>query len=145
MKNYDPGLVIATFKGVVFQGFASGTTISAERTTDTFTSEVGNQGDVVRSRSRDRRGRVTFTLQSASPTNALLAGFVASIEESDGIDPTVDVGPLLIKDLNGATLITAREAWIVRPANVTYADVHSPREWVIEAANLKILGGGAIR
>lgn len=144
MKNYSPDLVIAVFKGVVLQGFAPGTMISADRSNDTFTTEAGAQGDVVRTRSADRRGRVVVTLQSASPTNALLGAFVAAGEEAEGLNLAVDVGALLIKDLNDTVLVSAEQAWIVRPAKVDKADSHQPREWTFEAAKLIIAGGGAI-
>lgn len=143
MKNYDPKRIVATWKAIAIVGYATGTFLQAERDNDTFTTEAGAQGDVVRTKSHDRRGKVTFTLQSTSPANDLLSVFALAGEEGNSVD--ADVGALLVKDLNGTTLLAAEEAWISKPPSVEYADTHQPRQWVLHCANLKMFVGGALR
>ena len=137
--NYDPGRVIVTFRGILIQGFADGTFVNAERTEDAFAKVVGASGDVTRVRSRDRSGEVTLTLQAASPTNDLLSA-VAQIDESTGLG----YGPLLIKDLNGNTLLLAEQAWIRKAPAVEFGTDASNREWVFDCAALDMTVGGAV-
>jgi hypothetical protein len=143
MKNHDPKRYVLVFKGHQLRGYADGTFIEVERLTDTFSESVGAQGDVVRIKSHDRRGTVTAQLQSASPSNDVLSAWAIAGEEGNTVD--ADVGALLVKDLNGTTVASAMEAWIVKPPNIGVATDHSPRQWVFRCANLKMLVGGSLR
>jgi hypothetical protein len=138
-NTYDPGKVAASFRGVPLIGIASGTFISAERTEDAYSMEVGSGGDVTRVQSRNRTGSVTFTLMAASPANDLLSG-LARQDELFG----VGFGPLLVKDLNGNTLLAAETAWIRKVPTVDFADEAGAREWVIDCAELRMHVGGQI-
>ena len=139
-NNYDPGRVVASFNGIPFLGFMDGTFISAERTEDGFTMQVGAGGDVTRVRSRDTTGSVTLTLQAASPTNDLLSS-IALTDELFG----TGTGALMVKDLNGNTLLEAPIAWVRKLPTTEFADEASSREWVFDCANLiKFVGGGVI-
>lgn len=128
-----------TFAGIVIYGYAEGTMISAERNTDTFTLKQGTQGDGTRVRSRDRSGKVTFNIQGPSSCNDLLSARIV-LDELSGLGK----GPLLIKYHGGTDLVTAANAWLTRPANLEYADDPSPREWVVEAHELKMNIGGTL-
>ena len=138
-KQWDPGLVVMTFAGIIIYGYAEGTMISAERNTDTFSLKQGAQGDGTRVRSRDRSGKVTFNLMGATGCNDLLSARVR-LDELSGTGK----GPLLIKYVGGTDLVTAANAWLTRPANLEYADDPSPREWVLEAHVLKMIIGGTL-
>lgn len=138
-KNYDPGRVVGSWRGIPFLGFMDSTFLSAERSEDAFALSVGGQGDVTRVRSRNRTGTVTLTLQAASPTNDLLSA-QAILDELTGLG----YGPLLIKDLNGTTLVEAAIAWIKKAPSVEFATDASGREWTFECAELTIVAGGAV-
>src|SRR5215470_4583414 len=135
--NYDPGQVVATWGSIVFAGFAEGSFIVAERDEDAFTKSVGATGDVVRVRNRNRAGSVRFTLQMSSPTNDELSDQAALDELSGG-----GVASLLIKDLNGTTLLHATDAWIKKLPSTEYAKEASKREWALDCAELDMLVGG---
>ena len=138
-KQWDPGLVAMTFAGIIIFGYAEGTMLEVERNTDTFSLKMGAQGDGTRVRSRDRSGRVTFNIQGASGCNDLLSAQVR-LDELTGLGR----GPLLIKYVEGTDLVTAANAWLVRPSNLEYSDAPSPREWMIEAHELKMNIGGTL-
>lgn len=143
MKNYDPKRQIVIFKGIQLRGFHAGTFIECERNSDTFTVESGADGEPVRTRSHDKTGTVKVTLQGASPSNDLLSAIMLAGEQGTTVDG--DVGPIMVKDLNGTTVAIAAEAWIKKPANFTAASEHTPREWTFECGKLEILIGGALR
>jgi hypothetical protein len=141
-KNHDPKRYVVVFGGHQVQGYASGTFVQVARESDSFSDEVGAGGDVVRSRTHDKRGSVTITLQAASPSNDVLSAFV--IADELGVTVNAGVKPLLVKDLNGTTVATAAEAWVQKPAEIEGAAEHTNREWVIRCAQLNINVGGSI-
>ena len=138
-RNLDPGKYILVFNGVQLTGFQNGTFISVERKTDTFSDEAGGQGDVVRVRSRDKRGTVTVTLQGASSSNDVLSTFAAT-DEAAG----TAYGPLLVKDLNGTSIYQGTNAYIAKYPKNDLGDTHTPREWVIAVPNLDMFTGGFV-
>lgn len=138
-RNYDPGKIVCSFKGVQILGFMDGTMVLGERSEDSFETAVGSQGDVARVRKRNKSGQVTFTLQQVSPTNALLSA-IAELDEEFG----TGVGALFVKDLNGADLMVADNAWIQKPPNMENGDTLSSREWIIACAEIRLFSGGAL-
>lgn len=138
-KNYDPAKVILTLQGNRLLGFMDGTFISAERTEDAFSLAVGAGGDVTRVRSQDKSGTVTLTLQAASPSNDVLSALAAT-DELTGLG----YGSLIVKDLNGTTLLSASNAWVRKLPVTEFADEASGREWMIDCAELEMFVGGAV-
>ena len=138
-RNYDPALVVATFKGILLQGFMEGTFILGERNEDTFAPAVGAQGDVTRVRSRNKTGLVTMTLMAESPSNDLLSN-VMLLDEEFGLG----VGPILVKDLNNTSLLLAEDAWIQKPPAGEYSTDATSREWIIACASLSVFIGGSV-
>lgn len=138
-KTYSPDLVLAIFGPNRIQGFADGTFVKVERNEDSFKVLVGADGEVTRTRSLNRSGRVTFTLLQTSESNLYLAALVAADElTSNG----TGVLPLMIKDRNGNSLHAASEAWVLKPAAGEYGKEVGTREWVIECGDLKTFEGG---
>lgn len=137
LRTYDPRNVLASLGEVSLTGFADGTYIVVERTSEAFTKIVGAGGDVVRTRNRDRSGTVTVTLLASAPENDLLAG-IAAEDELTG----TGVRAMLVKELNGTTLASAQNAWIRKVPTVEYAKEHGTREWVIDVENLDLFVGG---
>lgn len=138
-NNYDPQKVTLSFAGIIVTGFAADTFISIERTEDSFSMDVGSQGDVTRVRSRDRTGSVTFTLQAGATVNQLLSS-QQQLDELTG----AGTGPMQMKDLNGTTLCTAAISWLRRPANVERASGPSNNEWVLDCETLTMNVGGFV-
>lgn len=138
MSNYDPGRIVATFKGIPVLGFMDGTFIEAQRNEDAFSVAVGAQGDVARVRNRNVTGTVKMTLQAVSPTNDRL-----SAQHAADVVSGVGEGALLVKDLNGTTLLHAESAWIKKLPDVAYSADLPGREWTFECADLEMVVGGA--
>ena len=139
LKNYDPLKIIVVLGEIQFQGFAEGTFVTTEQETDTFTKSVGAGGDVTRVRNHNNSGRMTVTLIQTSPTNDLLSARF-NVDKATGLN----TAPLMIKDLNGTTLLEAPNAWIVKRAEVEYGSEASNREWMIDYDQLLGINGGAL-
>lgn len=141
MRNYDPAKIVVTFRGVQLTGFAEGTFLTSSREEDGFTKEVGADGLTTRIQNRNRSGMVSLTLQGASPSNDVLTNY-ARTDELTGFG----YGELLVKDLNGTTLIAASDAWIRKIPDVEYAkDSNGGREWIFDCETLDIVVGGNTR
>jgi hypothetical protein len=138
-RNYDPGRIVMVWNGIQIQGYGPDTFVKASRNEDNFTEQVGANGDVVHVRNRNRAGKVTFTLQDASPSNDALSS-AAVADELTGLN----FGALMIKDLNGTTLIQAANARIQKYADAEYAADAGTNDWVIMCAELEMFLGGEI-
>jgi hypothetical protein len=137
VKSYNPADVSVIFAGIPIEGYADGTFLVAARDNQSFTKMVGSDGEGARAKSNDAGGTITLTLMQTSISNDALSAQMALDEASgDG------VGPLLIKDGSGRTLIVAESAWIQKPADAEFGREISNREWVIETDNMQIFDGG---
>ena len=139
LHTYDPAQVTIIFAGIPVSGFAEGTFVSIERNEDSFTLQVGADGEATRAKSNNRSGRVTLTLIQSSIVNDAFSALLAVDENSPSGD---GIGPLLIKDLSGRTLVAAETAWLVKPATAEFAREATEREWVIETDRLNTFIGG---
>ena len=138
-KVYDPASVLCVFAGIPLSGFAEDTVVSVEYNEDAFTLKMGVDGDGTRAKSNNRSATITFHLMQSSDINDLLS----AVHLLDLNSPSGDgIGPLLIKDNNGRTLMLAEQAWIKKTPSVEFAKEPGPREWVLETANLEPFIGG---
>lgn len=138
-RNYDPGRIVLVWNGIQIQGYGPDTFVKASRNEDNFTEQVGANGDVVHVRNRNRTGKVTFTLQDASPSNDLLSA-AAIADELSGLQ----VGPVMIKDLNGTTLVQCANARIQKYADLEYAAAAGTNDWILMCAELEMFLGGQL-
>lgn len=138
LHTYDPAQLAIVFAGIPVDGFADGTFLSVEQNEDSFSLQVGTDGEGCRSKSNNRSGRVTFTLGQWSKTNDLLS----AVHQVDINSPNGDgIGPLLIKDMSGTSIYAAEKAWIVKPPAAAFGREAESREWVIETNDLQQLHG----
>jgi hypothetical protein len=141
-NNYDPGRNVLVIGGVQIQGFGEGTFIKVSRKTPTFSTKVGAGGDVVRSKSRDRRGMIEITLLAASPSNDYLSALCVTDEQVDaGVGA---VGPAFLKELNGTTVCAGPNAWVTQPADLERAAEAGMVTWTVEVADLAMFVGGLV-
>jgi len=138
-REYDSNAVVVSVGGADIEGFASGAIVTIEQLTDDYLEVVGTTGEVVRSRSNDRRATVTIRLMQTSPSNDILS----AISNADLNAPNgVGVTSLYIRDMNGRALYSAASCWIARPPQVTFDQTAQPREWLVRCAELVRLDGG---
>jgi hypothetical protein len=138
VQNYDPGLVITTIAAYpVVGGYAPGTYIKVSRRTESFRDDAGAQGDVVRTRSRDKRGDIELTLLRTAAANDYLTGLLLADENVGG-----SIVPITISDLNGTTRAFGAECWITKPPDMEEATDAIHRLWHFAVANLETFIGG---
>jgi hypothetical protein len=137
VPTYDPKLVILSLGEIIFSGYADGTMIQAARDGDSFTKHVGADGEVSRTRNRNRSGAVTVTLKQTSLTNDALSALLAA-DELLG----TGIRPLRLRDMSGTTLLASDRAWLRKPADAEFGKDQSDRQWIIECATLAGNVGG---
>lgn len=137
VRTYDPGQVVVTWGGLIFDGFMSGTFVTVSRTAKSFEKFTGANGEVTRVRKRDRSGTVKISLLQTAIGNAALSAYLALDEE--GAD---QVKPLSVKDLSGASLYEAPQAWISGPPEAAFSEGEEGREWEFDCGKLRMTSGG---
>lgn len=138
-KEYSGAAVTITFKGVSLSGFGPETFVVAERNADAYEMAVGADGEPVRAKSSDKSGFVTITLmQSSAGNDALSTALLLDELTGDG------VGALLVKDLNGTTVINAQAAWGRKMANAEFGRTAGTREWILDTGELDMFVGGNV-
>lgn len=137
---YDPNEVSILAANIPIEGgFADGTFVEVVFTSDAFVTVVGADGDVTRSKTNDRRARVTITLMQSSNSNQLLSA-LSNLDQNKSNG--AGVGALLIKDNQGLSLYTAEHSWIAKHPDAAFDKTAGPRAWVFECAALVAFTGG---
>lgn len=137
LRQYNPAEVQIIFNGIPISGYADGTFVTVERDEDSFTLQMGTDGEGTRSHSNNRSGTVTLTLMQSSQVNILLSA-LHLLDEGSGDG----VGALLIRDGSGESLYTAETAWIQKAPSAEFGREATSREWVIRTDLLVQLHGG---
>jgi len=128
---YDPDQILCYFNGVLVQGFADDEAIAVEPMSDAFEEVVGVDGEVARSKSNDRRIKVTVKLLQTSTTNAAFSAIHnTDLNSQNG----AGVGAFSLKDLQGGTIVEGPQAWIKSMPAASFARTAKSREWVIIVA-----------
>lgn len=135
--TYTPDLVVVSFAGGTITGYAKDTFIEVEREEDTFMKYVGALGDVARSRSLNKTGKITITLMEISASNDFLYSF-AALDELDNSA----VSSFEVVDLNGNMRCRASIAWVMKWPKIERGKESTTTQWVIECADLEIIPGG---
>ncbi len=138
-KFYDPDEVLVYFGGALIQGFADGEYVTAEQMSPGFDSVVGTDGEVARSKSNDRRVKVTIKLLQTSASNAVLSAMhKADLNTPNG----AGVATFSMQDLQGQTFINGAQAWISKFPDNSMDRTAKSREWEIVIAFADRFEGG---
>jgi Protein of unknown function (DUF3277) len=140
LKIYDASEVSLIFAGIpISSGYAEGEFCKVERKEEGFSSVVGTDGEVTRSKTNNRMAKVTIRLMQSSSANAALTAIHnADLYTSNG----AGVAPILIKDRQGTSLHSGAKAWIVKSPDASYDKTAKEREWEFEVADMFIFSGG---
>ncbi len=138
-KLYDPEKVVITWGTALISGFAEGTFLEATRDEDAFFKKIGADGEVSRTRNKNKGGSVTITLLQTSASNDILSAAQVA-DELTGLG----VFPLMIKDLLGTTLLVAPNAWVKKRADAEFAKEQTDREWILDCDQLTGIVGGEL-
>lgn len=137
VKTYAADEVTVLIGVHIASGFADGTFVQIEETSDGVTSVAGADGEVARSMGTDPRKKLTITLLQTSDTNDVLS----ALYNTDKIRKN-GTFPVTVKDLRGRTMFAASTAWITKSANVSLGKEVESREWTLETSGGTFVVGG---
>lgn len=140
-KFVDPDQHVIDIGGVRIQGYADGSYITIEQMSPAFNSVVGSDGEVARSKSNDRRVKVTIKLLQTSASN----DYLSALHQGDLNAPNgAGVTSFLFQDLFGTSLVAADQCWIVQYSDQDEDRTPKSREWTIECASASRVVGGNV-
>lgn len=134
--GWSPTITGGSTKAVAFLGFMDGTFIEIEYAEDAVTTHVGSQGDVSVVLNANRMATVTITLIQGSPTNETLSKLVPDARRN-----SLPTGAFSLKDLNGTTLVSGKDAFIRKTAKIEFGKNITGRQWVFVIPEAEIFVG----
>lgn len=117
-------------------GFADGDAFEVEEADDAFKKMSGADGFTDRVKNNANSLNIIVRLRQSSPTNQVLSGLHAADRAAGA--PL----PLLIKDRNGTTLISALQAWIPKFPKLVRGTNVNMNEWRIETGSQYVVNIG---
>lgn len=137
MKTYNAGEVQVIVGTRRLRGLAESSFVKISRDEDSFKKRVGADGEVTRSATNNKAGKIEIMLEQSSEDNAYLQQLMNTDENTKN-----GIIPASVLDLSGTYVAVAAEAWIAKPSDTDLGRDAKERTWVIEAASLEITGGG---
>lgn len=139
LKKYNPKKINGGWSNIPFLGYMDGTFVEIEFAEDAVTTHVGSQGDVSVVLNANRMATVTVTLIQGSPTNEALSKLVPDARAN-----RLPTAPFSLKDLNGTTLVSGKDAFIRKTAKIEFGKSITGRQWVfvIPEAEINVGVGG---
>lgn len=139
--SYNPDEVSIIVKGHTVSGYADGTFVGIAREADSTSDIAGADGQVLRSRSNDKRGNIVLTLLQSSLSNKFLTSLLSGYENKTA--GFVKPFAVTVKNTSGQDLYSSNDAWILKPADAAWAKAGENREWTLRCGNLKMESNGA--
>ena len=142
LRQFDPLQVVGSWitpTGAVdiLDGRISGEFLATARDNMRWAREFDAHGNATRVKNNNTGGSVTLTLSASSPTNAALSARVAADQLGENI-----VGPLVLRDLNGETVIECDGAFLEDVPEVSFGQERGTRTWVFQCAGIRQFVGG---
>lgn len=113
--------------------------ISITQNEDDFTAKSGVDGEVTRSRNKNRITRIVLTLQATSASNDILSAIHNLDLKTDGGS---GIFPIQVRDRAGTQVFIAPEAWIVKAPDLKFAKESGQTPWLIDCAEPERFDGG---
>jgi hypothetical protein len=130
VKIFDLDNTVNSFFGfLIDSGFGEDKCIKVERESAAFTKKTSADGEVARSKTRNKTATITITLMNTSKHNDQLSA-VALLDELG--HNGAGVGPFLMKDLSGTSLM-AGTCWVEQRPDVDIGREAYEVEWKLGA------------
>lgn len=139
-KVWDVRQVTFSLCGLLIDaGFGEGQFIKATQAQAAFTAKEGCDGEVTRSRTNSKLRTFEVTLSPLSSSNTKLAVLHTLDKKKPG---GAGVGPAILRDRNGLTLITGK-GWVSKEPDVEIGKEAADKVWEITVEVDESFIGGA--
>lgn len=137
LRQYNPLQVVgswttATGSVDILDGRIDGSFLQTTSDNKRWARENDQHGNATRVKMNNRGGTITVTLSASSPTNSQLS---ARVEADDATEAVV--GFLLLKDLNGNTVVEADGAFLEDIPDPSFGSDRGSRAWVFQCAAVR--------
>lgn len=140
LHHYDLNNVSLNLFGMeITGGYGNGGSIKITRNSELYTSVVGRDGTVVRSKNMDNSVTIEITVLQTSEVNSRLKAIQAL--DNAGVNGA-GVGNFMCRDLTNGDEYFAEKAWIHQLPEVEFAQEQTDRVWTLMAADLEHHPGG---
>ena len=130
---WDFQKLVNVYAGQVISGFSGKVLIEPNGGEPIATKTTGSDGkETIVVFHNNTSGKVTYSLMASSASNDVL----------NALAELKTIGPLLIRDTNGRTVLETPSAWVAEPPDVGFGAELDDREWVLEYADGKLVIGG---
>jgi hypothetical protein len=133
VRTYDAKMLVITFAGIIVTNFQAGDFVTISGLSENFEATTGADGSEDRNNKNITGADVVITVSQTSPTNDLFS----AKHLQDKLNNT-GKGPLLIKDLNGTSILESGQAYIKGYADSNFGNSVGTRAWNFRAPNCKI-------
>ena len=130
---------LAISQGAGQSGYDDGEWFSAKPRTASFLDGEGTDGSVWRSATNSRLLDCSINLLQTSNSNAYLSGLLLADENTQG---GAGIGSLVLKDLQGTTLLLCSRAWIKAPVEFMFDRGVKGNKWPLVAVRDQWVAGG---
>ncbi len=110
-RTYDPLNVDLIIGGHAPSDYAAGTKINVSKAENNVLPVVGVDGEVALAVNRNNTGMLTFSLKNTSPSNKVLASYLATVNLGSGIS----IFPVLMRDPSSGMQIETIGWYEVQP------------------------------
>lgn len=149
LASYKPSSIViaishqTTNTSHIISGFVKDNPVSFEYPESSWTEKTLNNGETVRTHSKDDTLRMTVRLDQTSTSNDLLSALVKYDEK----DPTGLDGifTCTFADKSGRTSAYSAQCFAKRPMSYEFSSDTSAREWIIVMTNAEQYMGGSGR
>lgn len=130
MHQYNPQKVTAVWTSIagavdILEGAAADSFLEITTDTARWSREMDREGNGVRNKNNNRGGMARSTITSKSPLNKTLSDIANADDEAENV-----VGTIVVKDLNGDTLVTLFDAFLEDQPAPSYGATSGNRVWV---------------
>lgn len=138
-KHWNPDRVDTIVGVAPMSGFSEDAMIKFTESDDRFVIVKGVDGQVTRSKTVAKVGKLTISLMSSSKSNDILS----ALHTLDILTPGgAGVVPLAIVDRNGTSLLAAPECWIDKFPDTNMGKQAEAREWTLTVVDYQLFVGG---
>ena len=133
---WDFQKLVNVYAGQVISGFSGKVMIEPNGGEPIATKTTGSDGkETIVVFHNNNSGKVTYSLMASSASNDVLNALAA----------LKTIGPLLIRDSNGRTVLDTPSAWIARRPVVAFGAELGEREWRLDYSDASFVIGGLVQ
>ncbi len=137
VKTYDAGDVSVIVGTRRASGLAEGSFVKVTRDVEAFIKKVGADGEVTRSKTNNKAGKVEIVVDQASDFNDFLSELAALDEATSN-----GIVPVTVVDGSGTTVTFAREGWVQKLTDLDKGRDSGENTWIIDTGVMDIFVGG---